>query len=105
MEFPPLPWKPTLLIVALAASPATAALSGFYDSAEKIATILASPEVADAVRQAPIGAIANTGTSASGDDEWQVRVQECDLTVRLIAQPPDGPGKTTYRVELAGPCE
>ncbi|MGB8813671.1 MAG: hypothetical protein WCC57_10835 [Paracoccaceae bacterium] len=93
------------VMALLSAGPAAAALSGFYDSAEKIGAILASAEVADAVKQAPIGAISNTGTSASGDDEWQVRVQDCDLTVHLIAMPPEGVGMTTYRVELAGPCK
>ncbi len=42
-----------LFLVALT-SPAVAALSGFYDSAEKITTILSSSLVADAVGQAPV---------------------------------------------------
>lgn len=88
----------------LAATPIQAALSGYYDSAEKIDAILKSPDVADAVRQAPIGAISNTGTDKDGADLWQVRVQDCDLTVRVIAIPPKGVGKTTYKTELKGKC-
>ncbi|RCW28084.1 hypothetical protein DFR48_10192 [Ciceribacter lividus] len=93
------------VIATALATPAAAALSGFYDSAERINTILASPEVANAVRQAPVGAISNTGTRKDGASEWQVRTQECDLIVYLVPILPEGPGKTTYRVEVPGKCE
>jgi hypothetical protein len=93
--------------VALAMAPtsAQAALSGFYDSAEKIAAILGSGAVANALHQAPIWLIENTGTRHDGAHEWTVRVQECDLKVYLIAQPPAGAGKTTYTVEAPGACQ
>lgn len=94
-----------VLALSLAASPAFAALSGFYDSAERIQTILASSAVADALHQQPIGAISNTGTRKDGASEWTVRTQECDLIVYLVATPPAGPGMTTYTVETAGTCE
>ncbi len=93
------------VITTALATPAAAALSGFYDSAERINTILASPEVANALRQAPVGAISNTGTRKDGASEWQVRTQECDLTVYLVPILPEGTGKTTYRVEVPGTCE
>lgn len=93
------------VIATALATPAAAALSGFYDSAERINTILASSDVANAVRQAPVGAISNTGTREDGASEWQVRTQECDLAVYLVPIPPEGPGKTTYRVEVPGTCE
>lgn len=93
------------LLLCLAATPSFALLSPFYDSAEKITTILQSPEVADALHQAPIGAISNTGTAKDGADEWTVRVQDCDLVLRLVATPFEGTGKTTYRVELTTPCQ
>lgn len=94
-------------LAMLAASPAAAALSGFYDSAEKIGTILASDAVADALRQAPIGAISNTGTAKDGGDAWTVRTQDCDLVVVLTAQPlPEGMvGKATYDLRIVTPCE
>ena len=94
----------TTLALVLAAAPAEAALSGFYDSAEQINIILASAEVADALRQAPIGHVANTGTRKDGAHEWQVRTQECDLTVYLKPVPPQGVGKTTYELELGNGC-
>lgn len=94
-----------LAALLLAATPAHAALSPFYDSAERIATILQSPEVADALRQAPLRAIENTGTRADGASEWTLRTQQCDLTVYLIAIPPDGPGMTTYRLDLPKGCD
>lgn len=90
---------------ALAVTPAFAALSGFHDSAEQIEMILSSAAVADAVRQAPIGSISNTGTRDDGANEWTVKVQECDLKVYLVPTPPAGVGKTTYAVEEPGKCE
>lgn len=93
------------LFLATLASPAVAALSGFYDSAEKITAILSSSLVADAVGQAPVGSIANTGTREDGASEWQVRTQECDLKVYLIPVLPEGPDKTTYRLDIPGRCE
>ena len=94
-----------LIGALLAGGPACAALSGFHDSGEKIMAILQSAEVAEELRQAPIGAVMNTGTTAQGHDEWLVRVQDCDLLVEVIAEPPPGPGKTIYRVEILHPCE
>lgn len=93
------------VIATALATPAAAALSGFYDSAERINTILSSSDVANALRQAPVGAISNTGTRKDGASEWQVRTQECDLTVYLVPILPEGTGKTTYRVEVPGTCE
>lgn len=93
------------LVAVLAASPAMAMLSGYYDSAEKITAILQSGAVADTLRQAPIGSISNTGTAKDGADEWTVRVQDCDLVVRVIGHAPEGVGKTTYTVEVTTPCQ
>lgn len=90
--------------LTLAANPALAMLSPFYDSAEKITTILQDAAVADALRQAPIGAISNTGSFPDGADEWTVQTQDCDLVLKLIGQPPGLPGKTTYNVEITKPC-
>jgi hypothetical protein len=87
------------------ATSAQAAVSGYYDSVEQIGVILGSEHVADALHQAPIGAISNTGTRKDGAKEWTIRVQECDLKVYLIPVFPDGVGKTTYRLELPGACE
>ena len=95
-----------LLLSLLLPAPALAALSGFYDSAQKIAAIFASGAVADELRQAPVRAVENTGTFSDGQDEWTIRTQECDLTVKLTAQPTeDGMvGMTTYTAEPVGTC-
>lgn len=85
--------------------PASAALSGFYDSGEQISTILSSAAVGDAIRQAPIGAITNTGTRNDGAHEWEIRAQDCDLKVYLVPKAPAGVGKVTYAVEVPKACE
>ena len=92
-------------LAALSATPALAALSPFYDSGEKIDTILSSPEVADALGQAPIRSVENTGTRKDGADEWLVRTQECDLKVWLVAEPPEGVGMTTYQIAGTSGCQ
>jgi hypothetical protein len=92
------------VLLGLSASPALAMLSPFYDSAEKITAILQDAAVADALRQAPIGAISNTGSFPDGADEWTVRTQECDLVLKLIAKPAGMPGKATYSIAIATPC-
>lgn len=93
-----------LALPALLATPALAALSPFYDAAEKIETILHSSEVADALRQAPIRSVENTGTRKDGADEWLVKTQDCDLTLYLVAVPPEGVGMTTYKVTDISGC-
>lgn len=95
----------SLLAVTLAVVPAHAALSGFYDSAEQIGVILSSAAVANALHQAPVGAISNTGTRKDGAREWTVRVQDCDLKVYLVPVMPNGVGKTTYKIEIPGVCK
>lgn len=99
--------RPALLLAVVLPAPALAALSGFYDSAVKIEAIFASDAVADALRQAPVRSVENTGTTADGLDEWTIRTQDCDLRVRLVEQPPeDGTvGMTTYTAEPIGTCD
>jgi len=103
------PFRSTLAALisatALLATPAIAALSPFYDAVEKIDTILNSGEVADALRQAAIRSVENTGTRKDGADEWLVRTQECDLTVWLVAVPPEGVGMTTYKIDGISGCK
>lgn len=91
--------------LALLSVPASAAVSGFYDSAEQINTIVESPDIANQLRQAPIGHVANTGTRDDGAIEWEVRTQSCDLKVYLTVIPPKGPGKATYSIADIGKCE
>lgn len=93
------------LAAGLSASPALAALSGWYDSAEKIAAILVDPAVADQHRQMPLRGIENIGTDKDGADLWQVESQECRMQVTLRAIPPKGPGKTTWEVATRSACD
>lgn len=95
----------TIAVAALYAAPAFALLSGFYDSGEKIMTILSSSEVASAVREAPVGAISEVGKAKNGNSLWSIRVQECDVLVELMEVPPEGTGMTTYVVASVGACE
>ena len=93
------------VILALAASPAHAALSPFYDSGEQIETILMSTEVADVLGQAAVHALERTGTRADGAYEWTVRTLDCDLVVYLVPMPPKGVGMTTYTLDVSGSCD
>jgi hypothetical protein len=83
-----------------------AALSGYYDSIERIDTILGDDRVADMLRQQPIGAITNTGTRKDGAAEWTIRTQDCDLKVYLIPVLSEGVGKTSYKLDVPkGQCD
>lgn len=95
-----------VLIAAAHSTNAQAALSGYHDSVERIGTILGNDQVADILRQQPIGAITNTGTRKDGASEWTIRTQDCDLKVYLIPVMPEGIGKTTYKVDVPkGQCD
>ncbi|WP_156318635.1 hypothetical protein [Rhizobium sp. AAP43] len=85
--------------------PAQAALSGYYDSLERIGMILGDPRLPDMLKQQPIGSIGNTGTRKDGASEWTIRTQDCDLVVYLIPILPDGPGKTTYQLDIPNGCD
>lgn len=94
-------------VAALCASPALGMVSGFYDSANKIAAIFASGAVAAALHQAPVGSVSEIGTSKDGASQWMIRTQDCDLIVDVIAQPlPDGMvGTPDYTVEVTNGCD
>ncbi|RRH72608.1 hypothetical protein [Falsigemmobacter faecalis] len=94
-----------VLGAGLCASPAAAALSGWYDSAEKISAILGDAALADQHRQMPLRKIENIGTDKDGADLWEVESQDCRMVVRLRALPPKGIGKTTWEVEGRGACD
>ena len=93
------------LVAVLAASPAMAMLSGYYDSAEKITAILQSDAVADAVRQGAIGSISNTGTAADGAEALEVVRRERPDVVLMDLQMPgvDGVAATRAIRALPGP--
>ncbi|OYU19856.1 MAG: hypothetical protein CFE34_02970 [Rhodobacteraceae bacterium PARR1] len=94
-------------IAALCASPALGMVSGFYDSANKIAAIFASGVVADALGQAPVGSVSEIGTSKDGAAQWMIRTQDCDLIVDVTAKllPEGMVGTPDYLVEIAKGCD
>lgn len=92
---------PLAIITVGLASPAAAAVSGFYDSASQIEAVMQSGEVADAVNQLPLQSIVRADDGAL---RWQVRTERCALIVQLGANAPQGIGKTTYAVKEVGTC-
>ena len=94
------------LALCLGAAPqiSLAAVSGFYDSAEQIQTILSSAELADQLKQQPIESLEFDGAASDGTLEWEVETEACDLSVYLRAVPPAGVGKTTYEMARIGDC-
>lgn len=97
---------PLTFIAAGLASPAVAAVSGFYDSNAQIEAIMQSGQVADAVKQLPLRSLARAGSRKDdGALRWRVRSDRCTLVVYLSAIPPQGVGKTTYDVKEVGACK
>ena len=98
---------PALAGLILSAMPASAALSGYYDSAEQIGAILSSSQVADALAQMPVEKLEHERTTSDGMQEWAVESRDCDLSVFLRAVPPAGgaAGKTTYEVASITRCD
>ena len=98
------------VLLAAASGPAMAALSGYHDSAGQIGAILASGDVADALRQAPIDKIEHEGSTADGLIEWEVESRDCEVSVFLRPLAPvsaDGTpmtGKTGYEIAQVGAC-
>ena len=99
--------KLALTLAAALTLPAAAhaAVSGFHDSAEQIATLLRSEAVADALRQMPVTQIEFERIRPDGVLVWEIEGAGCSVDVRLQPVPPQGPGKTTYDIAGIGPCD
>lgn len=92
-------------VAALNCTTAQAAVSGYYDSAEQIQTIVQDARLADALKQMPIERFEIQPAQANdATRHWRIRSRDCELTVELEAQRPAGPGKTTYLVKKIGAC-
>ncbi len=101
--------KPIWIFAAfMAATPATAALSGFYDSAAQITAITSSAPVANALKQLPISGMKAVGKRAGDKIEWRVWTERCSIGVLLapVAKPDAAPamGRTDYQVSDIGRC-
>lgn len=95
----------TLAAVSLlAALPAQAALSGFYDSAAQIAVITADPLVADAVKQLPIEEISRTRTHEDGRVDWRIRTLRCTVTAQLEPRRRSTIGPVNWVLRSVSPC-
>lgn len=81
------------LVTALMSVNAHAALSGYYDSAKKIETVMSNSTVANSLRQAAIKKIEVNGLNVT------IETDSCTRGVTLIAIPPQGLGATQYEVE------
>lgn len=81
-----------LLLSFAAASPAMAALSGYWQSSKEIHAILGSNDVADALRQQPVVSIVDIG------DGYRLQSRDCVVDVEIDRQEPGQPGALTFRI-------
>lgn len=91
-------------LVTSVAQPSWALVSGFYDSVEKIQTILLSEDVAKASGQMPVRSLEEIGKTKNSSAVWLLRFQECDVVVELGSTLPDGVGKFSYTVLSVSSC-
>lgn len=93
-----------IALVTSVAQPSWALVSGFYDSVEKIQTILLSEDVAKASGQMPVRSLEEIGKTKNSSAVWLLRFQECDVVVELGSTSPDGVGKVSYTVLSVSSC-
>ncbi len=86
-------------------SPASAALSGFFDAAEQVQAIMSSTDVSSAMKEMPFDTLEQVRTRDNGDVEWRVQNSECYVIATLKPIPPEALGKTTYEVVGVSACE
>lgn len=99
--------KSALLCLALLlpAGGASAALSGFHDSAEQINTLFQSQEIDAALHGLPVDKVERKGAREDGTIRWEIESRDCELDVWLKPVPPQGPGKTTYEIARISACD
>ncbi|MCB5410242.1 hypothetical protein [Pseudogemmobacter faecipullorum] len=102
---PTIPLVSLGFIALLAVNPAAAALSGFYDSGEQIAALLASAEAGEALSQLPVRGLQFREVTEDGHPVWGISTDSCELSVELLPQLPEAVGKTTYKVHHISACE
>lgn len=86
------------------ASPAAAALSGYYDSVAQITAVLNSKELGDALHQLPVTDIERKHDDNANRPVWEVETQRCSVKVVLDVIAPAGVGRTDYRVSSISAC-
>ncbi|RJE89468.1 hypothetical protein [Paracoccus onubensis] len=87
------------IIGLAAATPVSAALSGYWDSSKVIHAILGNERVADALRQQPIESI------ISIENGYQIATQDCQVEVQVSRIAPDRPGPARFSLQIGpGQC-
>lgn len=83
-----------------AASPAFAAVSGYWDSSKVLHAILGDSHVADALRQQPVDSITRT------EHGYRLTSQACTVDVAVTRTLPDHPGPTRFSLSIGqGRCD
>lgn len=87
-------------VALVVATPAFAAVSGYWDSSKVIHAILGNDRVADALRQQPIESITST------ENGYQIASQDCRVDVQVNRFAPDRPGPVRFSLNIGqGQCD
>lgn len=94
----------TSLIIASAlmapALPASAALSGYWDSSKILHAVLGDNRLDDSLKQQPIERIEKT------TEGYEVSSWDCTVQVRVESSAPDHPGPTRHTISIGkGRCK
>jgi hypothetical protein len=81
-----------VVVLLATGTSAFASLAPYYDSVERIQTVLASTRLAGTIDDHI------TSITEMSDLHYEVVVGKCSVQVSLEAHPPGKPGKTTYTV-------
>ncbi|WP_156933622.1 hypothetical protein [Paracoccus sp. J39] len=86
--------------LAVQAMPASAALSGYWDSSKILHAILGDNRLADALKQQPIERIEKTA------EGYEVSSRDCAVQVKVTSIAPDHPGPTRHTISIGkGRCQ
>lgn len=86
-------------VALVVATPAFAAVSGYWDSSKVIHAILGNDRVADALRQQPIESVTST------ENGYQIASQDCRVDVQVNRIAPDRPGPVRFSLNIGqGQC-
>lgn len=83
-----------MAVCVTAATPVSAALSGYWDSSKVLHALLGHDGLADGLRQQPIETITKT------DQGYRVTSQDCTVDVTVTRTLPDRPGPTAFSLTV-----
>jgi hypothetical protein len=88
-----------LLGMQVASGPATAALSGYWDSSKVLHALLGQSAVADALKQQPIRSITAT------ESGYRIESRDCVVDVSVKRGKVDRPGPSAFQIQVGhGHC-